>query len=453
MTLFVGLVLAVQLSLVFCAVCSSRVLRQLMYFLVSVATAEFSKRFLYAFSDVSSFYYYLLLLPPDLIFMAMLASQKGRIFFNKTYMAACILIIGISLLQNSITDVALNIKTEYVYTLLLIAPAAFWKVREDDVRIFRRTIYALAVLASAYGMCQFTMGYPSWEMSWFEHSPTTMVIDGFTNNKTVFRAYSFFSGLHEFALFLCLAGGFVAFTGHGSRGRKALALLPLAIGLFVSNAKGVYVAVIISCLLFRFRSRLSAIKIMPVVLAPVAFFLFASEFAISNVVGFIANHFGSLARYISPETSIPRLMIFAEYFASLDPHSLPFYLGSGVGSVITSKGLAVLLDNNYLEVLTELGLLGLVGFLALVYEIYREYFWLVNRGRLGRLEHGVVDASFFYVTTVLFDLYGSVDFATRGVLVCFLIFCMLIHTQYRRCFSLLPRETVTPVTRRRYAST
>jgi hypothetical protein len=170
---------------------------------------------------------------------------------------------------------------------------------------------------------------------------------------------------------------------------------------------------------------------MPVVLAPVAFFLFASEFAIYGVVGFIADHFGSLARYISPETSIPRLMIFTEYFAALDPRSLRFYLGSGVGSVITAKGLTLMLDNNYLEILTEFGLLGLVGFLALMYEIYREYFWLVKCGRLGRLECGVVDASFFYVTTVLFDLYGSVDFATRGVLVCFLICCMLIHSQYR----------------------
>jgi hypothetical protein len=423
-----------------------------MYFLVSVATAEFSKRFLYAFSDVSGFFYYLLLLPPDLIFVTMVARQKGRVLFNKTFIAACILIIGSSLLQNSITDIAFNIKTEYMYTLLLIAPAAFWEVREGDVRIFRRTIYALAVAASVYGTCQFTMGYPSWEMSWFEHSPTTMVVEGFTNNRTVFRAYSLFSGLHEFALFLCLAGVFVAFTGHGSRGRKTLALLPLAIGLFVSNAKGVYVAVIISCALFHFRSRLSAIKIMPVVLAPVAFFLLASEFAISAVVGFIADHFGSLARYISPETSIPRLMIFAEYFASLDPHSLRFYLGSGIGSVITEKGLAVMLDNNYLEILTELGLLGLVGFLALVYEIYREYFWLVNSGRLGRLERGVVDASFFYVTIVLFDLYGSVDFATRGVLVCFLVSCMLIHAQYRKCLNLSLHEVETPNSRSRYVS-
>jgi hypothetical protein len=340
-----------------------------------------------------------------------------------------------------------------MYTIIVIAPVAFWGVRDRDLRIFRKTVYALAVAASIYGLYQFVFGYPRWETRWFEKSPTEMDLGGFTNWGTIFRAFSFFSGLHEFALFLCFASAFFGFTSIRSRVWKCGAFAPLMVGLFVSNAKGVYVAVLISAVLLLLRSRLSATRIMLVLLAPVAFFFLASELAINSIIDYVSAHYGILAQYINPGTSIPRLIIFTQFFASLDIHSIEFYFGRGIGSVITTSGTAMILDNNYLQILSECGLAGLLCFLVLVYFVYREYFWLINNVALGRMERGIVDAAFFYITTVLFDLYGSVDLATRGVLLCFVVSCMLIHTQYKRCLKLLLCETEVPVTRSRYAST
>jgi hypothetical protein len=427
-------VLGIQLLFLLRAACSSRILVQLVCFLLSTAAAEFSKRALYAFQDVPQFCYYLMLISPDLVFLTMVISQRGRFRINKIYLAVGLLLMCSSLLQNPATSVLANFKTEYMYTILIIAPAAFWSVSDIDLREFRRIIYSLALLASLYGTYQFVFGYPRWEINWFDNSPTEMVFTGFTNGGTIFRAFSLFSGLHEFALFLCFAGAFAGFTSSRSRLEKCLALFPLAVGLFVSNAKGVYVAIPISVALFALRQRLSAVKVMAVVLAPVAFFFLASNLLISGISEFLSTHLVFLARYASPDTSVPRLMIFADFFSSLDPHSLKFYAGSGIGSVITANGTAMVLDNNYLEILADCGLVGLIGFLLLMLQLYREYFWLIKNAELTRKQSGILNASFFYVTTVLFDLYGSVDFATRGVVICFLAACMLIHTQYKRSF-------------------
>lgn len=420
----------------------SNLLLQVPALYASIIISDFLKKYLYSYDKVLTISYYLILLMPDFVFLAILLSNK--LFFNKKTFAFLLVFLNLyvfySLPLNGLINVITNLKTTYYYLFILALSQISYSVTKDAFKSFYISLSILGVLASFYGIYQFFFGYPSWEINWLKNSPTSISLEGLTNKfegltnrGETFRAYSLFGGLHESALFFSYILSLISLTLSFKRdfiSKQLLGFLFLS-GVILSNAKGVYLGFFVAVVLYRCRWFLSPKKVFFIILLPVFILGFLPSDYIYKVGFFILEHLGSLAYYLNPGTLVPRLEIFSTFLGNIN-FDIYFFIGHGIGSLIRLEGVSTVLDNMYLQVLYEFGILGLIMLLFLIYKLYFYYFELIYSNNLGREEMILLNVSFLYITTLIIDLYVSADLVTRSNLILFAFSGKFIHCLYQK---------------------
>jgi hypothetical protein len=162
-----------------------------------------------------------------------------------------------------------NIGSLFVFfcsVLVYIFPLIF---KTNHVNQNKQTINVwfafLLMLSMVYGIIQNINGYFIWDKNWGKFSPTGMDISAMANWGHFFRAFSFFSGLQDSAMFIIFTI-FLLWTSINGVPIKILLCVLLLTGLYIAGSKSIILSLPVALISYYFGK-----KITPFVL----FFLYS----------------------------------------------------------------------------------------------------------------------------------------------------------------------------------
>jgi hypothetical protein len=411
-------------------------LSHLALFIVAIAFSDFSKRVIYLYgTDLKEWYYPILLLPDTVFFCVLIVSlpkvNKIRFWIVLTFL---FLTIAYSLMQNDIASVFSNVKTIYWYFIILILPSKYFDVSFYGMKDYYLFFVCLCLLAGGYGFFQFIFGYFSWELKWFEFSPTKIGIQDVTSQNRVYRAFSFFSGIQEAGLIYSNAILLMIMRKKKNAADLIInssIILLLAIALVTTGAKAVWVGLFICLVLFALKIPQKPLVSFTAICSPMIILAILSKSSIYQLVLFVRSFFpAGVSNLIDPGSLLPRLDIYLNFFNSLN-FDVYFIFGHGIGSTVGLTKSFVYFDNMYLQILSEFGIVGIVVFFSIIYLSFRAYAAL-NNSVLFHHERTLLNVSMCFEIIVLIHLYTSQSFLMRSILILFICSLMLIFNLHRK---------------------
>lgn len=326
--------------------------------ILSINISEFLKRFIYIGGPISALFYYLMIFFP---YTMLLYIFIKKIKYRKSGLLLYLSIIFFFLVVAAFKSDGLGgsivfIGSTIIYTLPFFCVPQV--IIESNNRIVK-TAFIIILISVIYGCFQFGFGYFIWDRNWAKYAPTQMNLFNLSNFGRFNRAFSIYSGLQDFSYTIVFLSGIVFLRTNKNNSIRGLNILLSAIGLYISAAKTIILALMLTAFLFSIRKRLNpTIMVVMIVFVPLLLFIFASV-----ILSQYIEYLSILGPTFNPGTMLPRISIVASFFKDLSvSESL---IGTGLGTAEMS-------DNMYIHLIQSYGFLGLALFTSLIIIVYTQ---------------------------------------------------------------------------------
>ncbi len=403
---------------------------------IFICISNFLKRFIYLSSSSPDYLYYFILLLPDLFFVLILI--KSRLKFNFFRLKLVAAFVGVSmcliLLNVNLSTFILTFKASFMYLFLLTFDDKYYELNKTIIIKSLLVFIIISLISIWYGSIQFWIDYLPWERRWGELSPTQMKFYQIENYGFTKRAFSFFSGVTDFGLFL--ASVFILLATLIKKSYfKIILLVVISYGIFITGSKTIYVALIASYLMFALKKKLNyklmiAFLVLPIVLiglvlTPSMLYLVGNQFLAYG---------GVFASIFNPATLAPRIQIFNDFVSDISP--LSFFIGSGLKNYGPA---AKTFDNLYLSIINGYGLVGLVILISYIVYFYRNFFKLFEKIK-DKNSLDLLNCCFLYNTLFLMSSYTHQGLYSISYLLLFLFFNVMAFSIFKNNRTLIAKN-------------
>jgi hypothetical protein len=273
----------------------------------------------------------------------------------------------------------------------------------------------LLVLTIVYGIIQHITGYFIWDKNWGKFSPTGMDIVAMSNWGHFHRAFSFFSGLQEFAIFIIFTI-LLLWTSINGMPMKILLCALLLTGLYIAGAKSMILSLPVAFISYYIRK-----KITP-------FVLFFSLFILPYIIIILV--------YVSiKDTLIGHLSMMTGLFdfGTILPRLENIYMNlSTLNSIFTVFGAGVntpgsFMDNMYITILWETGFPGLILFMLLIYKEIKRLHYIEKEDKIYPMENAFLHIVFISMTL---SMHSGPLLLSRFSIIVFIYIIICINKKY-----------------------
>jgi O-antigen ligase len=301
--------------------------------------------------------------------------------------------------------------------LFYIFPFLFKASCVREIKECNYMFLSLFIITIIYGIIQHNFGYFVWELNWGKFSQTKMNLYALSNWGHFTRAFSFFSGVQDFALFIIFVT-LLLWTHSKGSGIKLLLLLLLIIGLYISGSKSMMISLAVAFSAYFFRKRIGVnlmffgIYILPYILILLLYVSLKDVlvFELQDTIGLL-----------NIGTILPRLEIAYTFFSSFDISNI---FGVGLGCM---DGVV---DNMYIRILIETGIIGFLLFMFLVYTSCRQLYYLDKNSTESSQE--INSFLFLLLIVMTFSMHSGELLTSRYVMIAFVYTIICINEKYKR---------------------
>lgn len=418
----------IGLTLVIAALISKDISRHISIYSLSVVCSDFFKRFIYYDGNADSFVYYFVILLPDLILFAIILSSRFS-FHKKSFfylIAFFAVFLPFSFLNAPPFNVLVAVRTTYLLLIFLVMPDSYYSISKKDMQQMVMVFIFLGILSTGYGSIQFFDDYTVWERNWDTFSPSSTNLYALSNFGKLNRAFSFYSEVatHATALaFSILLTVFLAPKGL----IKWLVFLILCFGLALTGSKGMIVALLVSFPLFLLR-----MKIAPRILTVILFLPFVlmctvlTTATMTSFAGSLKATTGQFFRFINPITFNTRIRVVNDFLGNMLSRKTGFLFGEGM-----NYQSGVVVDNIFLYLVGQIGFVGLLLFIYLLYDTFRKYRLIEEEGKQNDIERRILRFSLYFIIVSLLFSFTSLALITHTGLSLFLFCIAYIQAVYR----------------------
>jgi len=403
-------------------------------FIIIASFSNLFKRLLFiAEKEVSNFYYYGIVFLPDIIFFIILLNVFWQTSFTKKlkvklsfpillFFSWNILSI-INPLSPYFTKIA-GIKLFSIYVLAFYIGYAYaQEINLKEIKYLISVILIVGVISSLYGISQFYIKYFGYEKEWLESGKASIGLR-MLSSLNIFRAFSIFSGVSEFALFMGLCLLFSVFVFFISpKKRYIILLIPIfLIGMILSLCRGVWFGFFLGLMtIFLYQVVKINYKLVLVLFLALLIFVFAFQreklYQLERIGRESSNPVVTRALVVG--TFYSRLNLWSTIKENLLENKHALIFGYGIGSKSSAAKFALEnkeslkfinlgADNMYLQMIFEIGIIGLILFLFVVWRFFNNisfvfkkiggswvrYFILISLGyTILILIDGILDAT------------------------------------------------------------
>jgi len=392
--------------------------------LVVLSCTEFSKRFLYLEGSVDPLFYYSILFSFD-VFMGVIFITRLKSFGLLTIIFLIVLSLfgAYSIFQGKALGFILATRSCYYLIALVCFKDSYYVETKQSQFIHILLLGVLTTFSILYGCVQYFYDYLPWEYTWGLFAPAQMSLNAMGNFGHANRAFACFSGNQVHALiltyiFIWLYFNFPKTFFYPSR---YVILAFYLLGIFIAGSKGLMVGTLLSFCLYYCRKIINFKAIfIAIVIVP-----FSAYWLISNSLLYFLQTFlyaktpSFIAGMLDPMTFSPRLMIFSQFFKSLEKN-YTLFLGHGSSALDLTSNFNT--DNMYLSILYEFGVLGVVVFIYLLYLFLKKNDAIFKTlGSTSAYFRKNASICFVFFSANLFNFLTSQSIVSNGGMLLFLL--------------------------------
>jgi hypothetical protein len=277
--------------------------------------------------------------------------------------------------------------------------------------------FFLLIASIIYGIVQHSIGYFIWDLNWGMFSPSAMDITALGNWGTFTRAFSFFSGVQDFALFIIFTTLLLWINLKGN-GIKLLVATFLIIGLYIAGAKAMILSFAVALLAHFVRKKINAsllffgLYVLPYICI-MALYIMLNNMLVAKL--------SMMTGLFNFGTVLPRLEIIYRYLSEFNFSNSIFGVGMGVTGTF---------DNMYIRILAETGIIGLVVFLFFLHATIKKLYYIQERSsRLSSKENYFL---FIVLIVMTFSMHSGELLMSRFSMIVFVYIVICINTKYKK---------------------
>jgi hypothetical protein len=386
----------------------------------SICFSEFSKRFIFIIGEVNNIIYYTCVFFPIFFVFIYIFSGNLKIDIQKCIFFFLIFIFEFFIVL--ISNVS-NIGKLIVYfgsVLFYVFPFVFTVFCKT--RKYSYFFLFLLTITVMYGVIQHSVGYFIWDRNWGKFSPSVMDITALGNWGSFTRAFSFFSGVQDFALFIIFTTILLWINSKGYFIKLVLIMLLIS-GLYISGAKAMMVSLIVAFLAYYLQRRINYL------------FLFLGLYILPYILimGLYIILKNDIVRILSPMTGlftlstiIPRLEIVYAFFSSIkDSFDISSIFGVGFGCIEGT------VDNMYIRILVETGIIGFIIFMYFIYSAIKRLYYIKKR-TTQLSSSGETFLLFLVFVSMTFSMHSGELLMSRYAMTVFVYIIICINKKYRK---------------------
>jgi O-antigen ligase len=382
----------------------------------AICLSEFLKRFIYINGPVPiALYYGCIFIPTLIAFIYILLGDrkldrhKSVIFFVFVIIQILIVLLG-NREKFGRLIIFLCSNTIYIFPLFLKNP---YKINNNQCNYLFLLLLTITLL---YGLIQHFIGYFAWDKNWSDFSSSVMDIYAIGNFGSFNRAYSLFSGIQDFAVFLIFTT-LLLLNYIKSNVLQILIIFCLITGLYIAGSKSMIISLFISLIIYLVRQKINPL-ILFIMLFILPYIIIMSIYTAyqNDIVSMLINMTG----LFNFGTILPRLEIFYNFFSSFEIGNL---LGCGSGCMVG------VVDNMYIRILIENGLIGFVAFMLLLYTIIKRLLYITNVQHISQSgkENVFLFLSFM---TISISMYSGELLHSRFSIIIYIYIIICINNKY-----------------------
>lgn len=377
----------------------------------SICFSEFLKRFIFINGPVSSLLYYACIFFP--LFVLFIYVFAGNLNVDIT---RCIIFFSFIIIQFIVVTLfnRSKIGSLIIYlggSLIYVFPFIFTvSCKTNKYSYF---LLYLLIIAVVYGFIQHSIGYFIWEWNWDKFSPTKISVFATSNFGSFSRAFSVFSGVQDFSLFIIFTV-ILLFVNSVGNGIKTLLLFILLSGLYIAGAKSMMISLLISYIIYIFRKKINPFLLFILVYLLPYIIIMGFYIVFKDIIHYYLINMAGLFNF---GTILPRLEIIYNFLTSLEITIL------GIGSGCMEG----VVDNMYIRILVENGIMGLITFMFLLYKTIKKLCYIEKFNEYNQTENKFYWLLFIVIT---FSMHSGELLISRFSMIIFIYLIVSINTKY-----------------------
>jgi hypothetical protein len=389
----------------------------------AICFSEFLKRFIYINGPTHNLLYYsCIFIPTIVVFIYILIGDK-KLDKYKFIIFCCFVIIQFFVVLLDNREKLGKLIVFLCSNIIYVFPLILKKSPQINNNKCNYLFLILLIITIIYGLTQHIIGYFIWDKNWSDFSPSVIDLFATSNWGGFNRVYSLFSGIQDFAIFL-LFTTLILLIDFTNKKLRLLVILCLLTGLYIAGSKSMMISLSIALVIYLLRSKINPLFlfvilfILPYTIIMSLYIPYKSdiEFALINIGGLF--NFGTI---------LPRLEIFYDFFSSFTSSNL---LGCGSGCM---EGVV---DNMYIRILIENGIIGFILFMSLIYLIIRQLFYIIriqNVTSICTQTNGIKNENMFLFLlfiTMSISMYSGELLNSRFSVIVYIYIIICINNKY-----------------------
>jgi hypothetical protein len=236
------------------------------------------------------------------------------------------------------------------------------------------------------------------------------------------RAFSFFSGVQDFALFIIFTTTLLWINSKGYFIKLVLTMLLIS-GLYISGAKAMMVSLIVAFVSYCLHRKINylllffSLYILPYILIMILYATLKND---------IVRTLNMMTGLFTLGTIIPRLEIIYTFLSSANNiFNISSIFGLGMGCM---EGTA---DNMYIRILVETGIVGFTIFIFVIYFTIRKLYYFVEKST-QLSSSGENFFLFLLFVSITFSMHSGELLMSRFAMIVFVYIVICINEKYRK---------------------
>jgi hypothetical protein len=385
----------------------------------SICFSEFLKRFVFIIGEVNNTIYYACVFFPLFFVFIYIFSGNLKIDIQK-----CIFFFLFFIFEFFIVIISnvSNIGKLIVYfgsVLFYVFPFVF-KVH-CKTKKYPYFFLFLLIITVMYGVIQHRVGYFMWDRNWGKFSPSVMDITALGNWGSFTRTFSLFSGVQDFSLFAIFTSILLWINSKGYF-IKLVLIIVLIIGLYISGAKAMMISLIVAFLAYYLHRKINylflflGLYILPYILIMGLYIILKDD---------IVRTLSTMTGLFNLGTIIPRLEIIYTFFSSAkNIFDISTMFGVGMGCM---EGVV---DNMYIRILIETGIVGLVIFMFIICSIIKKLYSLEKISTQSSFGENYF--LFLLFVSITFSMHSGELLSSRYAMIVFVYIVICINEKHRK---------------------
>jgi hypothetical protein len=386
----------------------------------AICFSEFLKRFIFIFGEANNTIYYTCVFFPIFFVFVYIFSGNLKIDIQKWGLLFLFLILEILIVMISNTKNFGKLIIYFGSVLFYVFPFTFKAFNKPKKYVY--SFLLLLIIAIIYGVMQHNIGYFIWDQNWGKFSPSVMNITALGNWGSFTRAFSFFSGVQDFALFVIFATTLLWINSKG-KFIKLILLIALIAGLYITGAKAMMVSLMVAILAYYLHRKMNylflffGLYILPYVLIMLLYIV------LRDIIVATLNMMTGL---FNLGTIIPRLEVIYTFFSSSrNLFDVSVLFGVGLGCMETT------VDNMYIRILVETGIIGFIAFIFLIYSVIKELYYLEEKSEQLPFT-GENFFLFVLFVSMTFSMHSGELLMSRYAMIVFVYIVICTNEKYKK---------------------